>query len=180
MYWHQGCVNTATVSIQTEGARVGIHVWEGANTYFRNKSSKIFSCICASANTGPTCIRANINFPRFFSCMYWFCARGNNMSEPIFGKGMRRSAFQLKTGVFSEKGEAIQWRGPVHSVNCRTLKTEKLLSSSPSRNSALNMPPIFPSNTLHLITSNKNAADLIYDVFSLQPAHFRQTPLPSP
>ena len=25
-------------------------------------------------------------------------------SEPIFGKGMRRSTFQLKKGVFSEKG----------------------------------------------------------------------------
>ena len=65
---------------------------------------------------------------------------------------MRQSTFQRKKGLFSEKGEAIQWmrglvkistgkvvqcRGPSHSVNRQTLKTEKLLSSSPSRKSAL-------------------------------------------
>ena len=44
--------------------------------YSGNTSSKIFSCIRASANTGPACIRAKINSPRFFSCMYWFCAGG--------------------------------------------------------------------------------------------------------
>ena len=41
-----------------------------------NDPSKIFSCIRASANTGPACIRANINSPRILSCMYWFCAGG--------------------------------------------------------------------------------------------------------
>ena len=30
-------------------------------------------------------------------------------------------------------GKAIQWRGPGHSMNRRALKTEKLLSSSPSQ-----------------------------------------------
>ena len=69
-------MNTATVSIQTEGAKVRIHICEGANTYFKNNSSNIFSCIRASANTGPACIRAKINSPRIFSCMYWFCAGG--------------------------------------------------------------------------------------------------------
>ena len=44
--------------------------------YEENCSSKIFSCIRASANTGPTCIGAKINSPRIFSCMYWFCAGG--------------------------------------------------------------------------------------------------------
>ena len=44
--------------------------------YSGNISSKIFSCICASANTGPACIRAKINSPIIFSCMYWFCAGG--------------------------------------------------------------------------------------------------------
>ena len=76
MYWHQGCVNTATVSIQREGAKVRIHICEGANTYFKNNSSNIFSCIGRSANTGPTCIRAKIDSPGFFSGMYWFCAGG--------------------------------------------------------------------------------------------------------
>ena len=65
---------------------------------------------------------------------------------------MRRSAFQWKQGLFCEKGggnsvngglvristgKAIQWRGSGDSVNRRTLKTQKLLSSSPSRKSAL-------------------------------------------
>ena len=34
-------------------------------------------------------------------------------------------------------GKAIQWRGSGHSLNRRTLKTEKMLSSSPPRKSAL-------------------------------------------
>ena len=61
-------------------------------------------------------------------------------------------AFFSEEGLFSERGEAIewmrglvristgkaiQWRGPGHSVNRWTLKTEKLLSSSPSRKSPL-------------------------------------------
>ena len=49
---------------------------QSANTYFKNNSSKIFSCIRTSANTGPTCIRAKINSSRIFSCMYRFCAGG--------------------------------------------------------------------------------------------------------
>ena len=49
---------------------------QSANTYFKNNSLKIFSCIRTSANTGPTCIRAKINSSRFFSCMYRFCAGG--------------------------------------------------------------------------------------------------------
>ena len=44
--------------------------------YSGNTSSNIFSCIRGSANTGPACIRAKINSPRCFSCMYWFCAGG--------------------------------------------------------------------------------------------------------
>ena len=82
MYWHQGCVNTATVSIRRDGAKVQIQNCEGANTYFKNNSSKIFSCIGPSANTGPTCIRAKINSPGNFSCMYWLCAGG--YASPMF------------------------------------------------------------------------------------------------
>ena len=70
----------------------------------------------------------------------------------FFGEGDATKHFQWKKGVFSERGEAIQWirglvristgmtiqwRGSGHSLNRRTLKTEKLLSSSPSRKSAL-------------------------------------------
>ena len=73
-------------------------------------------------------------------------------SEPIFGKGMRRSTFQWRKGFFGEKGggnsvnkgfgkdfyrKGNQWRASGHSLNRRNLKTQKLLSSSPSRKSAL-------------------------------------------
>ena len=75
MYWHQGYVNTATVCIQRKGEKVRMHICDGANTYFKNNSSNRISCIYASANTGPTCIRANFNSSRFFACMYWFRER---------------------------------------------------------------------------------------------------------
>ena len=82
----------------------------------------------------------------------WIFSIFRPLSEPIFGKGMRRSTFQWKKKGFSVKrgeaiqwirglvristGKAIQWRAFGHSLNRRTLKTEKLLSSSPSRKSA--------------------------------------------
>ena len=69
------CVNTATVAIQREGAKVQIHICEGASTYFNNNSSKTYF-VCASAITGPTCICAKILFLKTFSCMYWFCVSG--------------------------------------------------------------------------------------------------------
>ena len=50
----------------------------------------------------------------------------------------RGEAIQWMGGLVRiSTGKAIQWRGPGHSVNRRTLKSEKLLSSSPSRKSAL-------------------------------------------
>ena len=69
---------------------------------------------------------------------------------------MRRSTFQWEKSVFSERGEAIQWMRGLERIlqerqvseevqdiqwtaNRRTLKTEKLLSSSPSRKSALSL-----------------------------------------
>ena len=68
MYWHQGCANTDTISIQRAG--------QSANTYFKNNSSKIFSCIRTRANTGPTCIRAKINSSRFFPAYIGFVPGG--------------------------------------------------------------------------------------------------------
>ena len=41
VYWHQESANAATVSIQTEGAKVRIHIRKSANTYFKNNSSNI-------------------------------------------------------------------------------------------------------------------------------------------
>ena len=57
----------------------------------------------------------------------------------------RGEAIQLMRGLVRiSTGKAIQWRGPGHSVNRRTLEIEELLSSSPSRKSALIMqePPL--------------------------------------
>ena len=72
-----GCVNTATASIQWEGrAKVRKHTCEGANTYFKNNSSKHISCTCASANTGPTCIRAKINPQEAFPACSGFVPGG--------------------------------------------------------------------------------------------------------
>ena len=69
-------MNTATLSIKTEGAKVRIHICEGANTYFKHNSSNIFPCIRASANTGPTFIHAKINSPRFFHACIGFVPGG--------------------------------------------------------------------------------------------------------
>ena len=50
----------------------------------------------------------------------------------------RGEAIQWMRGLVRiSTGRVIQWRGPGHSVNRQTLKTEKLLSSSASRKSAL-------------------------------------------
>ena len=59
--------------IKTEGRG------QSANTYFKNNSSNIFSCIRTHANTGFTCIRAKRNSSRISSRMYRFCARGYNI-----------------------------------------------------------------------------------------------------
>ena len=94
------------------------------------------------------------------------CSWHRANSELMFGKGMRRSTFQWKKGFFSEKGggisvnegglgristgKAIQWRGSGHSLNRRTLKTEKLLSSSPSQNIGSYQPrPLLRLEPLH-------------------------------
>ena len=41
--------------------------------YTEDYSSRIFSCIRASANTGPACIREKINSPRFFLHVLVLC-----------------------------------------------------------------------------------------------------------
>ena len=45
-------------------------------SYAENDSSKIFSCIRASANTGPACIREKITSPRIFSAFIGFVPGG--------------------------------------------------------------------------------------------------------
>ena len=71
------------------------------------------------------------------------------VEEPMFGEGDAKKHFSVKEGFFFQwkkgggiqwtrglvrmfTGKAIRWRGLGHSANGRTLKTEKLLSSSPS------------------------------------------------
>ena len=76
MHLHRNEFPTATVSIQREGVNVQIHVCEGANTYCKNNSSIILSCICASANTGPACTCAKINSSRFFPACTGFVPGG--------------------------------------------------------------------------------------------------------
>ena len=50
----------------------------------------------------------------------------------------RREAIQWIRGLVRiSTGKAIQWRGSGHSLNRRSLKIEKLLSSSPSQKSPL-------------------------------------------
>ena len=63
------CIGTRDVRIQALYQYRG--QGQSANTYFKNNSSKIFSCIRTNANTGPTCI-----IQEFCSCMYRFCAGG--------------------------------------------------------------------------------------------------------
>ena len=77
----------------------------------------------------------NTNLSRFL---------GRGCDEALFSE---KKGFSVKRGeaiqwmgglVRISTGKAIQWRGSGDSVNRRTLKSEKLLSSSPSRKSPLN------------------------------------------
>ena len=76
---------------------------------FSYNSPNGFSCIRASANTGPACILAETNSPRLCSCMHWFCAGG-------YGHNMYLTTLEFgKRGVYkgrlSEETMIIQvWR----------------------------------------------------------------------
>ena len=77
------------------------------------------------------------------------CGEGNQ--SRFLGRGCDEALFSENGGFSVKRGEAIQWigglvristgkaiqwRGSGHSLNRRTLKTEKLLSSSPAQKSA--------------------------------------------
>ena len=47
---------------------------KGANTYFKNSSSRVFTVFARVRIQAPACIRTKINSSRMFSCMYRFCA----------------------------------------------------------------------------------------------------------
>ena len=118
------------------------------------------------------------------------------LSELIFGKGMRRSTFQWKKGVSVKRGEAIQWigglvristgkaiqwRGPGHSVNRWTLKSEKLLSSSPSQKLALILNNARPEECVAESPTTASWKSFARHLRSaMRSASFRRTVLPGP
>ena len=63
-------------------AKVRIRICEAATTCFKNNSSKIFTCICMSANTGPTYICAEMNFSRIFPACIDFVRGGTVCNSP--------------------------------------------------------------------------------------------------
>ena len=80
MYWHQGCVNTgytATVSIRRDGAKVRIQNCEGANTYFKNNSSKIFSVLARVRIQAPHVFVQKLIPQDFFPACIGFVPGGN-------------------------------------------------------------------------------------------------------
>ena len=109
---------------------------------------------CALLESGQITI-ASVRSGWSYQGMAHTCSLGGHFSEPIFGgRGCDEALFSEKKKGFSVKrgeaiqwkgglvristGKASQWRGSGHSLNRRTLQTKKLLSSSPSRKSALN------------------------------------------
>ena len=86
----------------------------------------------------PICFGARLGASRNYQSRFW----GRGGDEALLNKKSfsvkRGEAIQWTRGLARiSTGKAIQWRGQGHSVNSRTLKTEKLLSSSPSQKSAL-------------------------------------------
>ena len=96
------------------------------------------------------CCTVTLSAP--FSAVFQCRAFGTSVLSRFWGRGCDEALFSEEKGFSVKRGEAIQWmrglvristgkaiqwRGPGHSVNRRSLKTEKLLSSSPSRKSAL-------------------------------------------
>ena len=88
-----------------------------------------------------------------------------------------KQMFSEQKGYFSEKGggiqwmrglvristgKAIHWRGPGHSVNRRTLKRQKLLSSPSSRTSALNVQEHAWGNSSWLISRVDIKTHILY------------------
>ena len=105
-----------------------------------------------------------------------------------FWEGDATKHFSVTKTVFSDKGvrvqwmrgleristgKAIQWRGPGDSVNCRTLKTEKLLSAYPSQKSVFNCLSIGDKFGESLVGSQ--ASPSFWEVPGL-PRRFRELP----
>ena len=70
--------------------------------YAENDSSKIVSCICASANTGPACSRAKIEIPQdhFLHVLVLCCGYLPLLSFWVVGGGAgfcRQTIFEMTT-----------------------------------------------------------------------------------
>ena len=84
-----------------------------------------------------------------------------NNSEPIFGKGMRRSTFRWRKGLFSEKGggnlvristgKAIQWRAPGPFSEPPDSEKWKVAVLIPFPKTSLWLKPILLQNKLVLL-----------------------------
>ena len=99
------------------------------------------------------------NSPERVRDTIWTLPEKSGNRSRFWGRGCDEALFSEKKGFSVKRGEAIQrmrglvristgkaiqWRGSGHSVNRRTLKTEKSLSSSPFRESALReTPPVW-------------------------------------
>ena len=97
-------------------------------------------------------------------CTKWVFVGSRKSQSRFWGRGCDEALFSEKKGFSVKRGEAIQWirglvristgkasqwRGSGHSLNRRTLKIEKLLSSSPSQKSALKEHPQKCANRQH-------------------------------
>ena len=113
IYWHQRCVNTATISIEKVGKR--------CEYILQNNLSNAICCIHMSANTNPACIHTKHDF----SCMHWFCARGYSLKGCV-------SAFSATSKVpFLEL---------VVRTLPRTLPPSKVHCKTPCENPSYNLP----------------------------------------
>ena len=70
-------MNTATVSIQREAAKVRIHTCEGANTYFKNNSQKTFPVFARVRIQAPHAFAQKLTpLDVFPACIGWFVPGG--------------------------------------------------------------------------------------------------------
>ena len=78
--------------------------------YSGNTSSKIFSCIRASANTGPACIRAKMNSPRIFPAYIGFVPGGIAVTVDVtlLNLGCQMCKWQLHSGSIYEESSSLR------------------------------------------------------------------------
>ena len=115
--------------------------------YEENSSSKIFSCIRASANTGPACIGAKISSPRIFPACIGFVPGGIfffvvlfSLSVPFVQKpaSPARLRTTLHTDIF-----AVTWPLDMRSRPPSTA-VQNLVGISAPKKKVFSPPAAFP------------------------------------